>query len=144
MNASARPVAAATLAVTVILFLSLPVAATPPPDPEAGRASYTRCEGCHSPSYNRTGPLHCGLLGRAAAGVEDYDYSAAMRDSKLVWNVETLDRFLASPLTMMPGTTMGFAGIPDEIERRNLIAWLATLDASSELCLDVLSNPDKE
>lgn len=63
-----------------------------------------------------------------------------MRDADLVWNAETLDRFLAAPLKMVPGTSMGFVGIPDDEERQNLIAWLATLNASSDLCRDVLSN----
>jgi len=132
--------AAAIMAATAVLMLSLSVAATAPADLAAGEASYAKCLGCHSPEYNRTGPLHCGLLGRPAASVESYSYSAAMRDADLVWNAETLDRFLAAPLTMVPGTSMGFAGIPDDAERRNLIAWLATLDASSDQCRDVLSN----
>tara|TARA_R110000782_G_scaffold22038_1_gene58882 strand:+ start:576 stop:884 length:309 start_codon:yes stop_codon:yes gene_type:complete len=95
--------------------------------------------GCHSPEYNRTGPLHCGLFGRESAAVQGYNYSEAMRDAGLVWNADTLDRFLESPLTMLPGTSMGFAGIPDQTERRNLIAWLATLNASSDTCRDALT-----
>lgn len=131
--------AAAILAATVPFLLSLPVAATPPADLAAGEASYAKCLGCHSPEYNRTGPLHCGLLGRASAGLESYDYSQAMRDADLVWNAETLDRFLAAPLKVVPGTSMGFVGIPSDEERRNLIAWLATLNASSDRCRGVLS-----
>jgi cytochrome c len=61
-----------------------------------------------------------------------------MRAAGLIWDSVTLERFLAAPLTMLPGTTMGFAGISDDEERRNLIAFLATLDRSSELCRDVL------
>ncbi len=101
--------------------------------------SYAKCMGCHSPEYNRTGPLHCGLFGRESAAVQGYNYSEAMRDAGLVWNADTLDRFLESPLTMLPGTSMGFAGIPDQTERRNLIAWLATLNASSDTCRDALT-----
>lgn len=135
-----HPAAAAILASIVPTILSLPVAATPPADLAAGEASYAKCIGCHSPDYNRTGPLHCGLFGRVSAGVQSYDYSEAMRDAGLVWDAETLDRFLAAPLKVVPGTSMGFAGIPDDEERRNLIAWLATLTASSDQCRDVQSN----
>jgi cytochrome c len=63
-----------------------------------------------------------------------------MRDTGIVWNTNSLNHFLEAPLEMVPGTTMGFAGISDENERRNLIAWLATLNASSDLCRDVLLN----
>ena len=140
MLVTRHPTAAAILAATVPLLLSLPVAATPPADLAAGEASYAKCMGCHSPEYNRTGPLHCGLLGRKSASVRSYNYSQVMRDADVVWNADTLNRFLKAPLEMVPGTSMGFAGIPDAEERRNLIAWLATLTTSSDSCPDVLSH----
>lgn len=120
-------------------MLSLSVYAGPPADLAAGEASYVKCFACHSPDYNRTGPLHCGLLGRESATVQSYDYSEAMRAAKLVWTADTLDQFLQAPLEMVPGTSMGFMGLPNDEERRNLIAWLATLDASSDKCRDLLS-----
>jgi len=127
-----------TLAATALPLLSLLAGATPPPaDLAAGEQSYAKCMGCHSPDRNRTGPLHCGLLGRAAGTVPGYAYSSAMRDAGITWTVYTLDRFLQAPLTMLPGTSMGFVGIADAAERRNLIAWLAMLDESSPLCADV-------
>jgi cytochrome c len=56
-----------------------------------------------------------------------------MRDSGIVWTWETLDRFIADPLGTVPGTFMGYAGIPDAEERAGLLAYLA--DASrSEQC----------
>jgi len=110
---------------------------TPAVDLAAGQAAYARCIGCHSPERSRTGPLHCGLLGRAAGSVPGFGYSKAMQESGIVWTRRSLDRFLAAPLRMVPGTTMGFAGIGDVGERRNLVAWLATLDRSSPLCRDM-------
>ena len=59
-----------------------------------------------------------------------------MRDAAIVWDAQTLDRFLEAPLDAVPGTTMGFAGLPDAAERRRLIDWLATLDGDSPLCRD--------
>jgi cytochrome c len=58
-----------------------------------------------------------------------------MRNSGITWTPETLDAFLYSPLEFLPGTSMGFAGIGDPVERRNLIAWLGTLNAESKLCV---------
>jgi cytochrome c len=94
-------------------------------DPKAGEAVYSRCLACHSLAYHRTGPRHCGLFGRRAghaAGFEEY--SAAMKRSRLVWNENTLDRFLADPLKTVPGTTMTYAGVQDAKERADLIAYL--------------------
>ena len=78
---------------------------------------------------NRTGPKHCGLIGRPAGALPDFTYSNAMRASGLVWDRETLDRFLADPLGTVPGTFMGYSGIDDPGERADLIAFLAEADA---------------
>lgn len=93
-------------------------------DPTAGEAVYSRCLGCHAVEYNRTGPKHCGLLGRRAGSVPAYEYSPAMKSSKLVWNEKTLDRFLADPLKTVPGTTMTYAGVPEAKDRADLISYL--------------------
>ncbi len=121
---------AAILVACVVSF-----AAPPAGDPAAGEQVYARCLACHSPDRNRTGPKHCGLFGRVSGTAPGYDgYSEAMRDAAITWNAKTLDRFLAAPLSAVPGTSMGFAGVPDEEERADLIAYLATLVPGSEAC----------
>lgn len=92
---------------------------------QRGEEIYARCAACHAIESNRTGPQHCGLFGRRAGTAPGYDnYSKAMRASGIVWNADTLDRFLLAPLQAVPGTTMGYAGIKDKQERAELIAWL--------------------
>ena len=103
---------------------ALLVAALTAGDATAGEAVYSRCLACHSLELNRTGPKHCGVLGRRAGTVPGYDYSPAMKRSKLVWKEKTLDRFLADPLKTVPGTTMTYAGVADPKERADLIAYL--------------------
>ncbi len=100
----------------------------------AGEGIYTRCTGCHAPGYNRTGPKHCGLIGRAAGGVKNFTYTKAMESSGIIWTRETLDRFLTAPLKMIPGTSMGFAGIASAKERQQLIDYLRQLDENNALC----------
>ena len=107
--------------------LSLAAAASPAMaagNANAGEAIYSRCLACHALAYDRTGPRHCGLFGRRAGSVEGFEYSSAMRKSKIVWNEKTLDRFLANPLKAVPGTAMGYAGVADRRERADLIAYL--------------------
>jgi cytochrome c len=106
------------------------IAALAAGDPAAGEAVYSRCLGCHSMEYNRTGPKHCGLIGRPAGSAPGYEYSDAMKRSKLVWDASTLDRFLADPPTSVPGTTMTYAGVPDPKERADLIAYLEQQSAA--------------
>src|SRR5512139_3484028 len=78
-------------------------------DPARGEAVYSRCAACHALAYDRTGPRHCGLLGRRAGAIAGFAYSEAMAGSGLTWNERTLDRFLADPMRAVPGTSMGYA-----------------------------------
>jgi cytochrome c len=124
-----------SFAVAGVIGLSFLAKAAPPPgDPAAGEQVYARCIACHSPDRNRTGPLHCGLFGRVSGSAPGYDYSAALQEAAITWNAATLDVFLRAPLEAVPGTTMGFAGIADAGERRDLIAYLGTLTPASEAC----------
>lgn len=100
---------------------------------EAGEALYARCFACHALTYNRTGPKHCGLLGRRAGSVAGFEYSDAMKRAGWVWDRKTLDRFLADPMKAIPGTTMGYAGIKSARERADLIAYLEKA-GRSEAC----------
>ena len=106
--------------------------ATPRGDSNPGKEIYARCLACHALAYDRTGPRHCGLFGRRAGSVKDFAYSDAMKRSKIVWNERTLDRFLANPLTAVPGTIMGYAGVVDAKERADLIAYLKQANQSPE------------
>ncbi|MGE5666736.1 MAG: c-type cytochrome [Betaproteobacteria bacterium] len=102
-------------------------------DATRGAEVYTRCQACHALKYNRTGPKHCGVVGRKAGSVPNFDYSPAMRRSKLTWDEQTLDRFLADPMKTVPGTSMTYAGVSDPQDRADLIAYLREA-GGSELC----------
>lgn len=101
-------------------------------DPKAGMEIYFRCTACHALAYDRTGPRHCGLIGRRAGSVKGFAYSRAMQHSNIVWDQNTLDRFLENPLKALPGTAMGYAGVADKKERADLIAYLEQADKSAE------------
>ena len=107
------------------LALSAGAAANAAGDAARGEEIYSRCVACHALSHDRVGPRHCGLIGRKAGSVPGFDYSSAMKDSKLVWNEKTLERFLADPVKTVPGTTMTYAGVPEPKDRADLIAYLA-------------------
>jgi cytochrome c len=124
MRAVMQLLAGAVLAFAASAASAAATAATLPGDAKAGEAIYSRCLACHALGYDRTGPHHCGLFGRLAGSVKGFPYSDAMKQSKIVWNEKTLDRFLTNPTKVVPGTTMGYAGIPDRKERADLIAYL--------------------
>jgi cytochrome c len=116
---------------TLVLAALAAGTAAAPADVAAGERVYARCQACHALAYDRTGPRHCGLIGRRAGSVPGFAYSDAMKKSRIVWSAATLDRFLANPTAAVPGTTMGYAGVTDAKERADLIAYLAGAGASA-------------
>ncbi len=117
------PMAAAVLAAAGLVgAVSLAESATP--STAHGAEVYERCAACHSLERDRTGPRHCGLIGRRAGSVAGFDYSEAMRASGITWDEAALDRFLEAPTRAVPGTSMGYAGVDDARDRRDLIAYL--------------------
>lgn len=88
----------------------------------------SRCGACHSIEANRVGPMHRGVFGRKAGAIEGFPYSAAVRKSKVVWNEQTLDRWLANPEAFIPGQRMGYQ-VPDATDRADVIAYLRKASA---------------
>jgi cytochrome c len=88
-----------------------------------------QCGVCHSVAQgkNMIGPSLFGVVGRAAGQSVGFAYSPANRASRLTWDPPTLDRYLASPQDVVPKTIMPYAGLKDDEQRADLIAYLATL-----------------
>ena len=98
--------------------------ATQAADPEKGKALYeSRCAGCHSLDHDRIGPRHRGLIGRKAGAVQGFEYSPALRASRIVWNAPTLDAWLTDPERLIPGQRMNYR-VPDAADRAALVAYL--------------------
>lgn len=81
---------------------------------------------CHAPAGDGQGPSLKGVVGRKAGTLPGFSYSAALAASGLTWTAANLDRFLAGPQDFVPGTAMQVM-IADPVQRRDLIAYLATL-----------------
>lgn len=102
------------------------------PDAQRGAQVYNRCLACHALAQDRVGPRHCGLLGRPAGSVPGFAYSPAMKASRLTWDEKTLDRFLARPLQVVPGSSMTYDGVADARERADLIVYLRQANGTPE------------
>jgi cytochrome c len=99
---------------------------------EAGRTVFNQCRACHTieaGGRNGVGPNLHAIVGRRAASIENFRYSAPMRtaaEGGLTWTPENLDRYLTNPKDLVPGGSMSFAGLRNEQQRKDLIAWLGT------------------
>ena len=105
-----------------ILIFSIANAA----DPVKGQKVFKKCVACHSlqEGKNKIGPSLNNLLGRKAGSVEGYKYSKAMKNSGVVWDEESLDKFLAKPRKFIKRTKMSFRGIKKKSLRDDLISFL--------------------
>jgi nitrite reductase (NO-forming) len=95
-------------------------------DAAAGRQVYRKCQACHSlePGKNSLGPSLSGIVGKKAGEAPDFNYSAAMKSSKLVWDVATLDAYLLDPQKLVPQNKMPFPGLKTATERKDVITYL--------------------
>ena len=92
-------------------------------NPTHGEQVYKACALCHALDRNGAGPKHAGVFGRTAGTVPDYRYSPALQRSGIVWNDETLDKWLADPPALVPGTKMFYA-VESPQDRADVIEFL--------------------
>ncbi|HVZ01079.1 MAG TPA: c-type cytochrome [Dongiaceae bacterium] len=115
------------MATLALLAGATPIAARAEGDAVHGRQIYeSRCIACHSPDANRVGPMHRGVFGRKAGTVAGYAYSNALKSAGVVWNDQTLDRWLTNPQAFIPGQKMNFKVASPE-DRADVIAYLKML-----------------
>jgi len=92
---------------------------------------FGQCAACHALEPGRdtpAGPTLYRIVGRPVASLPGFNYSPAMRRFAARnprWTPALLDRFLADPEAVVPGTEMGYVGLTDRARRRALISWLA-------------------
>jgi cytochrome c len=125
-NASARatPRLIAIACVTAaMLIVASSHGATAAGDADRGEALYQGCQDCHSLDKNDVGPRHRGVFGRKAGSVADYNYSEGLKQSGLVWDEASLDKWLSDPQAFIPGAKM-FYHLSEAQDRADVIAFL--------------------
>ncbi|MXW73586.1 MAG: c-type cytochrome [Gammaproteobacteria bacterium] len=104
-----------------------------PPDPRLvarGKRLYVFCQACHATEEvqgSKIGPNLAGIMDRQVAILEDTLYSDALKQQDFVWDDEKMDIWLLRPADLVPGTSMGFVGLPQKQNREAIIAYLKTL-----------------
>jgi cytochrome c len=98
---------------------------------ESGKVIFdTACRACHLAAPGVKVPKRAnlwGIVGRRKASENDVQYSSSLKDAGGNWTFEDLNSFISNPAFTLPGTDMSFAGLKDEKQRADLIAYLRTL-----------------
>jgi cytochrome c len=118
------------LAAAALLAQSVPALAQ---DAAAGQRVFAQCRACHTVDNggrNGVGPNLFGIYGKKAGQREGFRYSANMQElaqGGLTWTSENLNIYLRNPKDLVPRGSMAFAGVRNDEQRANLIAYLQTL-----------------
>lgn len=114
-------IVAAVVVLTAAWLLGASAWAQARPD---GRALFEkRCGGCHALDRDKEGPRLGGVYGRTAGTVDSFQYSEALKKSKLKWTDETLDKWLTDTEKLVPDNDMTFH-VEKLDERSAIIAYL--------------------
>ena len=93
--------------------------------PQTGRKELfeRRCGGCHALDRDSEGPRLRGVYGRIAGSVSSFKYSEALKNTKVTWQEESLEKWLTDPEQLAPGNDMAFR-LENAEERREIIEYL--------------------
>ena len=123
------------LKAAAVLSVLVPAGAAHAQDAAAGEKVFRKCKACHvvDKEQNRVGPHLVGIIGRPVAAIEDFRYSSAMEEwgEGKTWDDALFLEYIEKPRTMVKGTKMAFAGLRDEQERKDILAYLKEAGAGS-------------
>lgn len=102
-------------------------------DAERGSRLFSQCAACHTVKMgagDRNGPALYDVLDKpVASNSRRFAYTGALRSLGGVWTSDRMDVWLAAPAKLAPGTSMSFRGIPDPLDRADIITFLQTQSA---------------
>jgi cytochrome c len=115
----------------VIASVAVITAATAPAraaDAAHGKELYQACIACHSEKPDAIGPSLKGVVGRKAAALDDFRYSAPMKRANLTWDDTNLKAYIADPQATVKGNRMPFGGVREAKDVDDILAYLKTLN----------------
>ena len=103
--------------------------------PEAGERVFAQCRACHQvgeSARNVAGPHLNGLFSRTSGSVEGYAYTDANKSAGITWDDASFREYITDPKAKVPGTKMIFAGLKNQTQITDLIAYLKQFGAAGK------------
>jgi cytochrome c len=97
---------------------------------ERGAQTAKQCQACHNFQEGqgpKIGPDLYNVVGRKIAAAPGFNFSSALKSKNGNWDFNTLNTWLTKPSAFAPGTAMTFAGLTNDKQRADVIAYLDTL-----------------
>lgn len=97
---------------------------------ERGAQVAKQCQACHNFEEGqgpKVGPDLYNVVGRKIASAQGFNYSSALKSKNGTWDFNALNAWLSKPAAYAPGTAMTFAGLSNDKQRADVIAYLDTL-----------------
>lgn len=114
----------ALLGVSLVVLAAGPARAQ---DAAAGEKAFIVCRACHQigpGAKSAVGPVLNGIVGRKAGTYPGFDYSPANKNSGITWTEPELQKYIADPQKVVPGTKMIFPGIKNPQKVNDVVAFL--------------------
>jgi cytochrome c len=119
--------AALVVASSVVLLAAASFAMPQGGDGARGKEVFQRrCGGCHSLDRSMEGPQLRGVYGRRSGSAPAFQYSEALKNAKITWNDDALNKWLTDTEALVPDNDMSFR-VQSADERRDIIAYLKTV-----------------
>jgi len=110
----------------VALSLAAPAIAAPLPKP----AMFGICSTCHKVDKgapSTIGPNLWGIANTKAGAVPGFNFSPAMKSSKIKWTRESLIAFIQQPQKAIPGNRMPYGGLRNPAAAEQIADYILSL-----------------
>merc|ERR1712060_567007 len=91
------------------------------------KAKCATCHTCNEGGPNKQGPNLFGVIGRQSGQVEGFKYTAANKNSGVVWTTQAMFDYLTNPKKYIKGTNMAFPGFKKGQDSADVTAYLKSM-----------------